>query len=85
MKIFLHHIEKLDKNGNGCRCFIRELEMTVEHATGPAMQFFYDCRVYGLNEAILYAKGYEKEGYFEVGTEKELLKVAKRIAVAIHA
>jgi len=65
--------------------YIRLLEMTVESRTVPAnnvplvLQFFKDLRLYGLNEAIAYVKGYEEQGYYEPGTTQELIKVKQKI------
>lgn len=54
--------------------YMRLLEMKLEQQTvrlndvGLTMQFFKDFQLYGLNEAIAYAKGYEQQGYYKPGT-----------------
>ena len=35
---------------------------------GADVQFIQDVRIYGLYEALLFAEGYEDEGYFAKGT-----------------
>jgi hypothetical protein len=46
---------------------VRELEMTLDHfskAQAVVMQFFKDFGVYGLSEALAYARGYVDRGYY---------------------
>ena len=37
-------------------------------AVGLAVQFFNDCTVYNVYEALLYVEGYEKAGFYAPGT-----------------
>lgn len=65
--------------------WLRLLEMKVESNTSKSndvaltMQFFTDLRIYGLDEAIAYVEGYERDGYFQVGITDELKKIREQI------
>ena len=57
--------------------WIRLIEMILDGGAsnqGVVMQFFEDFRTYGLDEAITYAKSYEKDGYYNEGTVNEVEK-----------
>ena len=60
--------------------WIRLIEMILDGGAsnqGVVMQFFEDFRTYGLDEAITYAKSYEKDGYYKEGTIDEVEKTYK--------
>ena len=46
-------------------------------ATGAAVQFQSDVRVYNLWEALLFVEGYEADGYFSPGTAEAASKLLK--------
>jgi len=43
---------------------------------GASMQFGEDLKLYGLYEAILYVEGYERDGYYTVGTAQKAMEIA---------
>lgn len=65
--------------------WMRLLEMNVENSTAVpnnvalVMQFFQDLKLYGLDEAIAYAEGYERDGFFVAGTTLKLKEVKAKI------
>tara|TARA_Y100000310_G_scaffold318232_1_gene372041 strand:- start:34 stop:285 length:252 start_codon:yes stop_codon:yes gene_type:complete len=58
---------------------LREMEMIMEHNGAHCIQFFKDLEVYGLEEAIVYVRGYEESGFVTKGNADELQKVCDRI------
>jgi len=80
-RLMFQEIQDWDMKHNSS--YIRELEMTLElgarNNVPLMMQFFRDMKVYGLDEAIVYAKGYEEDGELDEGTAFELGKVRDKI------
>jgi hypothetical protein len=64
--------------------YVREMEMTLDmgetpRQNGVVMQFFQDFSVYGVDEAIVYAEGYEKQGMFKKGTIAKVKDIRKKL------
>lgn len=80
-RLMFQEIQDFDMGNDSS--FIRELEMTLENGANnnvPLMlQFFQDMKVYGLDEAVTYAEGYEHQGELDEGTSRNLREVAERI------
>ena len=64
--------------------YVREMEMTLDmgetpRQSGVVMQFFHDFNIYGVDEAILYAKEYEIDGKYEKGTIAKVEEIRKKL------
>lgn len=91
-RIYLNMIERLDQQKGESN--VRELEMIVDSITLAAgeqpytMQFFQDCRVYGVKEARLYLQNFIDRKPLQVKqlTQKDFVnlgEVVERITKAI--
>jgi hypothetical protein len=75
-RFYLADAQKKDRGSN-----VRLIEMTLETSTTVGnnvpltMQFFNDWQTYGLDEAIVYGEGYEKNGDYHPGTMAEIKKI----------
>ena len=69
--------------------YVREMEMTLDmgetpRQSGIVMQFFRDFSIYGVDEAILYAKKYERDGKYEKGTIAKVEKIRKKLPKVLN-
>lgn len=80
-KIKLNELEKEDHEQNTSK--IRGIEMELDHLTDYNIsitgQFFADFRLYGLQEAIQYLAGYEREGRVKKGVAEDIRTYTHRI------
>lgn len=89
-KIYRRDIQAYDEaNQENASCFIRQLEMEIDHLTagdGYTMQFFRDLELYGLKEAIDYLKSHcngKLTAPFVSVDYLDLLKIAQVIELKI--
>ena len=83
-KITLSTIEELDRKIRASN--VRWLEMTMENYAmdqGVVLQFFTDLRIYGLREAMLYVRSYEKKGYYREEILDHIEEIEEKVEIAI--
>ena len=83
-KITLSTIEELDRKIRASN--VRWLEMTLENYAmdqGVVLQFFTDLRIYGLREAMLYVRSYEKKGYYREEILDHIEEIEEKVETAI--
>ena len=83
MKDRLYLIDAQNMEFDNKTSHIREMEMTLDMGEAPrqngvVMQFFADFEIYGVDEAIVYAEQYERDGHYVNGTLAKVKEIRKK-------